>query len=211
MVEGGNKLARGRIPELGTVIRACCQDPRTVWAKSCLSDNLLMGKGGDECSRSRIPELGGVVRACRQDPSTVRTKRGVHDTTMMIKRGNEFAGCRIPELGSFVCACRQDPSTVRTERRAYDLILMVKRGDGKRQRLLTVDNQFLEESLRGDLIFRVELDRTRQKSDAFSPLSKLELTLGLVEARPTRLAQLVVEFPGDFCFRCQGLFRVCFF
>jgi len=96
--------------------------------------------------------LAVVVRACRQDPSTVRTKRGVHDTTMMIKRGNEFAGCRIPELSSVVCACRHDPSTVRTERRAYDLILMVKRGDGKRQRLLTVDNQFLEESLRGDLI-----------------------------------------------------------
>jgi hypothetical protein len=42
----------------------------------------------------------------------------------------------------------------------------------------------------------------RQKSDAFSPLPKLELTLGLVEAYPTRLPQLVVEFPGDLCFRC---------
>ena len=51
----------------------------------------------------------------------------------------------------------------------------------------------------------------RQKSDAFLPLSKLELTLGLVEAYPTRLPQLVVEFPGDFCFRCQRFLRVCFF
>jgi hypothetical protein len=41
--------------------------------------------------------------------------------------------------------------------------------------------------LRGNLIQRVELDRTRKRSDAFSPLSKLELTLGLVEACPTRL------------------------
>src|SRR5258708_14073997 len=128
----------------------------------------------------------------------------------MVKRGNEFAGC-IPELGAVICACRQDPSTVRTERRAYVRSLMVNMGDGKRQRLLTVDNQFLEESLRGDLIFRVELARTRQKSDAFSPLSKLELTLGLVEARPTRLAQLVVEFPVDFFSRCQGFFPVAFF
>src|ERR1700745_398164 len=100
----------------------------------------------------------------------------------MLKGGDELARGRIPELSSVVCACRQDPSAVRTERRAYDLTLMVKRGDGKRQRLFTVDNQFLKESLRGDLIFRVELDRTRQKSDAFSPLSKLELTLGLVKA-----------------------------
>ncbi len=64
MVEGGNKLARRRIPELGAVIRACGQDPRTVWAKCCLTDNVLVGKGGDEGPRSGIPELGVVVRAC---------------------------------------------------------------------------------------------------------------------------------------------------
>ena len=75
MVEGGNKLARGRIPELGAVIRARCQDPRTVWAKCCPSDNVLVGKGGDEDPRSGIPELGAVVRACCQDSSTIRTKR----------------------------------------------------------------------------------------------------------------------------------------
>jgi len=26
------------------VIRACCQDPRAVWAKCCSSDNVLVGK-----------------------------------------------------------------------------------------------------------------------------------------------------------------------
>src|SRR5258708_12039582 len=98
----------------------------------------------------------------------------------MVKGGKEFGGC-IPELGAVICACRQDPSTVRTERRAYDLSLMVKRGDGNRQRLLTVDNQFLEESLRGDFIFRLQLDRTRHKTAAFSPLSKLQLTLAFVQ------------------------------
>lgn len=76
----------------------------------------------------------------------------MQDATKMIKRGNQLAGGRIPKLGGFVPACRQDPSAVRTERCAYNLILMVKRGYWKRQRLLTVDNQFLKESFRGDLI-----------------------------------------------------------
>src|SRR5271165_670900 len=90
--------------------------------------------------------FGGLIHACRQDSGTVRTKRRVFDLILMVKRGNELAGGRIPKLGGFVQACRQDPRTVRTEHRAYDLILMVKRGDGKRQRLFTVDNQFLKES-----------------------------------------------------------------
>ena len=49
-------------------------------------------------------------------------------------------------LAVLSAARRQDPSTVRTERRGDNLILMVKRGDGQRQRVFTMDNQFLEES-----------------------------------------------------------------
>src|SRR6516225_8424832 len=203
MIKKDDELARLRVPELGAVICACRKNPRTVGTKCAVPDPILMLKGGGELARGSIPELGGVVHAYRQDPSTVRTKQGVQDTTNMIKRGNESAGCRIPELGAVICACRQNPRAVRTERRAYDLTLMVKRGDGKRQRLFTVDNQFLKESLRGNWIFRVELDRTRQKSDSFSPLSQPELTLGLVEACPARLPQLVVEFPGHFRYACS--------
>ena len=71
------QLARGRIPELGGVVRARRQDPSTVRTKRRVLETILMGKGGDELARGRIPELGGFVRACRQDPSTVRTKRRV--------------------------------------------------------------------------------------------------------------------------------------
>ena len=47
------------------------------------------------------------------------------------------------------------------------------------------------------MIFRVELDRTGKKRDAFPPLSELELTFGLVEASPTRLAELFVKPYSD--------------
>ena len=55
------------------------------------------------------------------------------------------------------------------------------------------------------MIFRVELDRTRKKSDAFPPLSQLELTLGLVEACPARLPQLFMQLRGELCFSFQRL------
>ena len=77
MVKGGDELARGRIPELGGLVRARRQDPSTVRTKRRVLDATLMGKGGDQLARGRIPELGSFVPACRQDPSTVRTKRRV--------------------------------------------------------------------------------------------------------------------------------------
>ena len=80
MVKGGDEPARGRIPELGAVIRACRQDPSAVRTKRRVLDSILMGKGGDQPARGRIPKLGGFVPARRQDPSTVRTKRRLSDT-----------------------------------------------------------------------------------------------------------------------------------
>ena len=105
-----------------------------------------MSKGGDELARSRIPEFGGCVRACRQNPSTVRAKRRVPDETLMSEGGDELARSRIPEFGSFVPACRQDSSTVRTKRRLEDQVLMLKGGDERRQRLFTMNDEFVEES-----------------------------------------------------------------
>ena len=61
MGKGGDQLARGRIPELGGSVRACCQDPSTVRTKRRAPDTILMVKGGDELARGRIPELGGFV------------------------------------------------------------------------------------------------------------------------------------------------------
>ena len=54
---------------------------------------------------------------------------------------------------------------------------------------------------------RVELDGTSKKSDTFPPFSQLELPLGLVEACPTRLPQLVAEFRGAFTKKGQLLFE----
>ena len=104
--KGDDQLARGRVPELGSLVCARCQDPRTVWTKRRMIDNTLMGKGGDQLARGRVPELGSFVPACRQDPSTIRTK--VH---------------------------------------ANNRILMGKGGDERRQRLFTMNDEFLEESL----------------------------------------------------------------
>src|ERR1700722_11312531 len=61
----------------------------------------------------------------------------------------------------------------------------------------------MKESLRSDLISGVELYRTRQQRHSLLPLSQLELTLGLVKARSTRLSQLFLQFFSDFCLRCQ--------
>ena len=83
MVKGGHKLARGSIPELGTVIRARCQDPSTVRTKCSVLNATLMVKGSDELARGRIPELSGVVPACGQNPSTVRAKGPVRDLILM--------------------------------------------------------------------------------------------------------------------------------
>ena len=65
MGKGGDEFARGRIPELGTVIRARRQDPSTVRAKNRRPPKKLadrtMGKGSDELARGHIPELVGFV------------------------------------------------------------------------------------------------------------------------------------------------------
>ena len=63
MGKGGDELARGRIPELGGLVRARRQDPSTVRTKRRMIETILMGKGGDELARGRIPELGGFVRS----------------------------------------------------------------------------------------------------------------------------------------------------
>src|ERR1700737_3741977 len=68
-----------------------------------------------------------------------------------------------------------------------------------------MNDKFIEESFRGNLICRVELDRSRQKSDGFLPLSQLELTLCLVEARPTRLSYLLLQLRRDLRFRLKRL------
>ena len=59
MSKGGDQLARGRIPELGGLVRACRQDPSAVRTKRRVDDPILMSKGGDQLARGRIPELGG--------------------------------------------------------------------------------------------------------------------------------------------------------
>ena len=60
MFKGSDELARGRIPELGGLVRACRQDPSAVRTKHRFKDLILMVKGGDEFARGRIPELGGL-------------------------------------------------------------------------------------------------------------------------------------------------------
>ena len=69
------------------------------------------------------------------------------DNTLMGKGGDQLAGGRVPELGSFVPACRQDPSTIRTKVHVNNRILMGKGGDERQQRLSTMNDEFLEESL----------------------------------------------------------------
>ena len=83
MVKGGNKLARGRIPELGTVIPACRQDPSAVRTKRRVIKTIWMFKGSDQLARSRIPELGGFVSARRQDPIAIRTELRFKDLILM--------------------------------------------------------------------------------------------------------------------------------
>src|SRR5260370_401826 len=88
MVKGGDELARGRVPELGGVLRAGRQDPSTVRTERRVPDFILMGKGGDELARGRIPELGGFVPACGQDASAVGTKRHILNRILMFKGGD---------------------------------------------------------------------------------------------------------------------------
>ena len=57
------------------------------------------------------------------------------------------------------------------------------------------------------MVCRVELDRARKKSDAFPPLSQLELTFRLVEACPACLLQLFMQLRGDLSFRLKRLGR----
>src|SRR6516162_6133420 len=64
MVKGGDKLARGRIPEVSAMIRACRQHPSAVRTKRRVLNGILMIKGGNGFVRGRIPKLGGLVLAC---------------------------------------------------------------------------------------------------------------------------------------------------
>jgi hypothetical protein len=75
--KGGDKVARGRIPELSAVVSACRQDPSTVWTERRLLDLVLMFKGGYGFARSRIPKLDGLIVARRQDSSTVQAESRV--------------------------------------------------------------------------------------------------------------------------------------
>ena len=85
MVKGGDELAGGRIPELGSVVRAGRKDPIAVRAKRPLVNAGLMGKRRDELAGRRFPELGGLVQARCQDPCTISTKRCVVDLILMFK------------------------------------------------------------------------------------------------------------------------------
>ena len=63
MGKGGDKLARGRIPELGGFVLACRENPSAVRTERSVADLILMDKGGHKLARSRIPELGAVISA----------------------------------------------------------------------------------------------------------------------------------------------------
>ena len=66
MGKGGHKLARGRIPELGGFVVACCGRLSAV-GLNATSLTALMVKGGEELAQSRIPEIGSLIlRACRR-------------------------------------------------------------------------------------------------------------------------------------------------
>ena len=90
MLIGGDKLARSRIPELGAVIGACCEDSSTVRAKHRRVNRPLMNERGDEFAGGCIPELGSFVPTCRQDPGTIRTKRCFEDRILMVKGGDKL-------------------------------------------------------------------------------------------------------------------------
>ena len=47
MVKGSEKLARGRVPELGSFVSACGQEASTVGTKCHILNDILMGKGSD--------------------------------------------------------------------------------------------------------------------------------------------------------------------
>ena len=63
MVKGGDELARGRIPELGGLVRACRQDPSTVRTKRRVVNRILMGKGGDQACPRPHPRAWRSVSA----------------------------------------------------------------------------------------------------------------------------------------------------
>ena len=48
MIKGNDRLARGRIPKLGSFVLACREDPSSVGTKLRLKDLILMGKGREE-------------------------------------------------------------------------------------------------------------------------------------------------------------------
>ena len=111
----------------------------------------------------------------------------------MLEGGQQLSGAPIPEPRGFVPTRRQDPRPVGTEHRGSDIALMLE-GDQRSCHLPPIQNQLLEEPLRSDLVFRIEFHRSRQQGDPFIPLTEVELSFGLVEARPTRFLQQGAEF-----------------
>ena len=79
MGEGGNELARDRIPKLGGFVFTYRQNSSAFWTERRVLDLILMVKGNEELAGGPIPELGAVIRACRQNPSAVGTKCAVPD------------------------------------------------------------------------------------------------------------------------------------
>ena len=59
-VKGGEELARGRVPEVSAVIRACCQNLSAVGTERRVKGPTQTVKGGDELARSSIPERGTI-------------------------------------------------------------------------------------------------------------------------------------------------------
>ena len=88
MVKGGDKVARGRIPELGSLVFACRQDPSTVRTKRRSVNPILVSKGGEQLARGRIPEFGGIVRTRRQDSGAVGTNHRIGNPILMDKRAD---------------------------------------------------------------------------------------------------------------------------
>ena len=72
VVKGGDKVARGRIPELGSLVFACRQDPSTVRTKRRSVNPILVSKGGEQLARGRIPEFGVY---CPHSPSGFGRRR----------------------------------------------------------------------------------------------------------------------------------------
>src|SRR5258708_29851234 len=152
-----------------------------------------MGKRKPKFTGRCFPQVGRFIRARGQDTRSVRTELSGIDSTLMNQRKEELARAYFPEFGGFVPTACEDTGTIRTKCRMVDDIAVSQSCDQRWKRLLPMDNQFLKESLRSNVVRRVESDRTGEQSHAFSPFSQLELAFSLVEAGPTRLTPLILD------------------